>query len=134
MVGISIVPAVVMMTYIEAAGLAYFSKRRGWRVPFAHARQVACYAAVGWIPAVVLFDAFLRFQLGPAVNIASNPRGSGTVATLIFEFSSLITRYEIVDEAIAAGIAMLGFELLVWLGVNQVRYANGLRQMPEAAA
>ena len=111
--GMAAAKTVLIMTYIESVGVTFFSARRGWRVPFRSAERLTCYASVGWIMAAVvlagltlldhsgLFERWVRSWLG---------RWSP-------EFRLLL-------GVVAFGAAVMGFELLVWTGVRQVRFAN----------
>ena len=100
-------------TYIEALGITFFSYRRGWRVPFELAERVACYASVGWMPAVLLLS-----QVQVAVDRGLlyrwwNPQwGPYTLAI------------DVVLSAVLLSIGVLWFEILIWIGVRKVRYGN----------
>lgn len=104
--------AMTVMTYIEAAGVTWFGRRRGWPVRFATAERVACYASVGWLPsAAVLSLAQGLAERGLAANYWPSGWGPYPVGF---------------DLAISAGlvaVSVVWFEALVWLGVRQVRYA-----------
>ena len=107
------VNAVLIMTYVETLGVTFFSYRRGWRVPFATAERVACYASVGWVPATVVMA---------GIHLALETR------TLqrwwLIHFSQWTADYTLGLWAVGFGLAILGFESLVWLGVRRVRYGN----------
>ena len=105
-------------TYIEVLGVMFFSKRKGWRVPFELAEQVACYASVGWIPAIALMA---------AIQILYE---RGFIATWWYAYwgSSYTMKIDFVTD-IALSIAVftvsiLWFETLVWLGVRKTCFAN----------
>lgn len=100
------------LTYVEALGVAYFSRQRGWRVTWKTAERIACYAALGWVPAA----AVLLVLRGLCVDdrLAASTLLSPPLWRLVV-WSAL------------GGAAILGFETLVWLGVREVRYANAER-------
>lgn len=104
---------VVFLTYIEAFGVAYFSRKRGWRVPWPLAERVACYAAIGWVPAAIILWKLNDLILdGSIKHWWPQQLGPWTLRT------------EVLVLTLAGGIGILWFETLVWLGVRQVRYAN----------
>jgi hypothetical protein len=103
----------IVLTYVEAAGVAWFSRRRGWRVPFALAERIACYAAVGWMPAGLVLAAVQALaERGTAVNWWPATWGPYP-AHLDLAFSAAFL-----------GISILWFETLVWLGVRKARFAG----------
>lgn len=106
LIAFAVAVAVVLLTYIEAAGVTYFSSRHGWRVPFRLAEQIACYAAPGWLPAAAIFGVVLIVDLPAGLTAYLDPTG------MLIVYVSLL------------GVSMLGFETLVWLGVRQCRFAN----------
>ena len=108
-------PAILVLTYIEVLGVAWFSQKRSWRVPPHLSERLACFASVGWLPGMVV--------LGVVMNLSR----SG----LLYElwWSIALTRDWAAEctwaTTILAGVAaMLGFESLVWLGVRQMKFAN----------
>lgn len=104
--------ALLMLTYIEAAGVAYISRRRGWRVSRHLAERIACYASVGWIPAgLVLLKVFL-WHTQPAM------RGPFNL------FHGDARDYPWMVSVGAASI--LWFEWLVWFGCRRLKFANGV--------
>ncbi len=105
-----------VLTYVETLGVTGFSRRRGWRVPFGLAERVACYASVGWFGAAAVVAIALR--LGEAGALQAAVRATG---------ARWHDDYRLVAAALTVGVALLGFELLVWAGVGQVRYANTRR-------
>src|SRR5262249_5559751 len=110
--------AVIGMTYIEALGVSFFSRRRGWRVPWRLAERVVCYAAVGWIPATMLcVKAFMLVPSGYFFRLGH--RWGGSWDTL-----------EVFVPVIVLSLSVLWFETLVWLGARQMRFANEESQKP----
>ncbi|MEO1236515.1 MAG: hypothetical protein AAFX76_06980 [Planctomycetota bacterium] len=111
------------MTYVEACGVTLFSWRRKWRVPFATAERVTCYASVGWVVAAAV-GAVL-------VVVAGDGRAEAWTAALIGHWDA---DYRLFLVAVGFGAAVLGFEMLVWTGVRQVRFGNRpARKFHEAA-
>ncbi len=110
-------------TYVEAFGVAFFSTRKGWRVPVALAEQVACYASVGWVIAVATL---IWLQI-----LAEN----GVLANLLVDlwpqpWGPYGLAVDVVLTAAAVGLSILWFEMLVWFGVRRVRYANPSQYKP----
>ncbi len=115
--------AVLLLSYIEAAGVTFFSRQRGWRVPFRLAERLVCYAAVGWLPAAA------GMML---VNVAWQ---SGALADTLRPWlpaSGLVPATSVVPIILVAnaGLLMMLFEAWVYLGVRQVRYANAPKTRP----
>ncbi|MEM8737481.1 MAG: hypothetical protein AAGG38_03245 [Planctomycetota bacterium] len=104
---------VLGMTYLEAAGVTFFSWRRGWRVPFGTAERVTAYASVGWVVAAVVLGGFLA--LADRQWIADE---------LGVRLERWIPYYRYLLAAAGFGAAVFGFEILVWTGVRRVRFGN----------
>jgi len=102
----------LLLTYIEVLGVVTFSRRRGWRVPFASAERVCCYASVGWLPGVIV--------AGVGVSLV-DMHGLGRPW---FEHLLGLVRVGWLLYGVLFIVAMLWFETLVWIGVRRVRYAN----------
>lgn len=102
------------LTHIEILGVAFFSWRRGWRVPWRLAERVACYAAIGWIPAVIIWSELALVFWRSWDNPWWWPRWFGQPHP---EGQQIVV-------LIMAAITMLMFETLVWLAVRQVRFGN----------
>lgn len=116
------VVAINTLTYIEMLGVTAFSKRRGWRVPFHLAERVCCYASVGWLPGVVLagVGVGLLQVYGPGRPWYEHLLGLIRVGWLFY--GGLFV------------LSLLWFETLVWIGVRQVKYANGWPDARSGAA
>lgn len=108
-----VVVSLYLLSYVEALGVVYFARRRGWRVPFRLAERVVCYATVGWVPAAILMGLALdRYVAGDIDRWMSRLLGAwGPLQSI--ELLVLV-----------GAVAMLWFELLVWIGVRQTKYAN----------
>jgi predicted RNA-binding Zn-ribbon protein involved in translation (DUF1610 family) len=105
------------MTYVEAAGVAYVGRRDGWRLGWREAERVACYASVGWPPAGAVIAKVLIVQ-EEHMRTGFWPRWWPQAW-----FPASVSSDVIAVAVIACG-AVMGFELLVWLGVQRVRYGN----------
>ena len=104
---------VLLFSYVEAAGLWFFSRRRGWRVPFRRAERIVAYASVGWLPAAALLAAAAPALAGPGAD-AFGQRLLGAPHPLLGPLLLLAL----------LGAAGLAFETLAWVGVRRLRYAN----------
>jgi hypothetical protein len=102
-----------LLSYIEAVGVVYFSRKRSWRVPFRLAERLVCYTSVGWIPAAIVVGwALGRFQ-------------DGSLDRWMRQLLGTWGTWQSVELLVLIGaVAMMWFEVLVWLGVRQTRYAN----------
>lgn len=104
---------VLIMTYIETVGVTFFSRRRGWRVPFGLAERVTCYASVGWVVAAGV--------LAPLVGLYEAGVFQQWVVGVIGRWEP---EYRWLLGAVGFGAAVLFFETLVWTGVRKVRFGN----------
>lgn len=105
--------SVVLLSYIEGAGVTYFSRQRGWRVGWRTSERLVCYAAVGWLPAaMVLAKVWIMRRQGVLERwMPVHP----SISPLIVDMLILL---------IITGLSILWFETLVWLGVRQTRHGN----------
>ena len=104
---------VVALSYLEAGGVTFFSRRRGWRVPFRLAERVVCYASPGWFVAA-----------GGLMYLAKLHHGEDLVPLLSAVSGSLGPQLVPAVFAAAGGLTLMGFECLVYVGGRQVRVAN----------
>ncbi len=115
-----LVATMIVASYVEALGVAFFSRRRGWRMGLRRAEQVACYAAIGWMLAPLLHELWWRTFLHFVVlrhawrRLAELPGGRW------------------IGLAVVLGMAALAFEWFVFLGMRQVRYGNSLGRKTES--
>ncbi len=115
LVAITIVAALVLLflTWVECLGIRFFAARRSWRLTGAMVWQVCAHASVGWLAA------------GPCVWIAllltSTLAGSTQMIAGVVSVRDLIGG-GLIFTAVLVG--MLAFEVLVYLGVRQCRFAN----------
>ncbi len=117
--------SVLLLSYTEAGGVAFFSRQRGWRVPFSVAERVVCYASPGWLPAAAALIVVHHYASGPwLVGWLEPLTGSRTLARQLIPAAYILI----------GGLAILGFESLVYIGVRQVRFANRPAHRPRFAA
>lgn len=105
--------AIVVLTWTEAAGLTYFSKRHGWRVPWRVAQRVAAFSAVGWVPGVAALFVLMVVNERGIIRAGMPPNWQ-----VMWDFVNLPVFVAVM------GVSIMWFETLVWLGVRQVRYGN----------
>lgn len=104
---------VIVLSYIEALGVTFFSRRRDWRVPFNLAERLVCYASIGWVPAAAAMGVIYRLL------------ANGTLDRWMQRLLGVWGPWQAVALWMMAGsVAMLGFEVLVWTGVRQTKHAN----------
>lgn len=106
------------LTYLEMLGVAAFSKRRDWRVPFHLAERVCCYASVGWLMGVLIAEVGAWLMVGFAIDKSWFDHPLGLVRVGWILYGALFF------------LSLLWFETLVWIGVRQVRYANAWPESP----
>lgn len=109
--GLAAAAAVVVLAYVEAFGVAFFSRRRGWSVPLAVAERIVCYASPG-----LLLAALLLMKLRVALVVWAMPMPTWLAATP--------GGAEIPLLSLAFAMTVLGFEVLVYTAVRRVRFAN----------
>ena len=105
----------LLLTLIEWLGIQFFANRRGWRLTPLAAWQVVAHASIGWVATA----ATSLIGLIAWLNLS------------FFGFAGEISRLPGVSDWLVLGVpatgALLGlliFELLVYTGVRQCRYAN----------
>ncbi len=101
------------LTAIEAAGVRFFGRRRGWRITWPIAWQACSHASVGWLIAVVL-------------SVASH---IAWLNITYFGLSGWMQRRA--GDYVQIGVVFAGFfggllifEVLAYRGVRRCRYAN----------
>ncbi|MFW5681400.1 MAG: hypothetical protein ACOC1G_00195 [Phycisphaeraceae bacterium] len=112
-VAMAVVKSVILLTYVEVLGLSFFSRRRGWRVSLDRAERLGGYASVAW-PAAAAVLASIHALEQRGVLAGAWERWIG-----MWSFSAKLGVL-----VAAAGVAMLWFEWLCWLGAQRIRYAN----------
>lgn len=113
LIGMATAKGALLFSYIEAAGLWFFSRRHGWRMPFARAERIVAYASVGWLPAAAVLTAAAPALAGPgARSLGQHLLGSPHPMLGPLLLLALL------------GAAGLAFETLAWVGLRRLRYAN----------
>lgn len=113
MAAVFIAPPV--MIYVEAMGITYFSRRREWRVPWHVAERVVLYASPAFTLVIVTMSVLWELLDGDLLRhwlINAGPTASLTLGVIVYALS------------------VLWFEVIVWLGVRQVRFANAPPRSP----
>ena len=105
--------SVIGLSYIEAVGVVFFSRKRGWRVPMRLAERIVCYCSLAWVPAAGVMGVMLMLHDRGLIDRAM----TGLLGTWQ-------TWQSIGLMVLVGAVAMLWFEVLVWLGVRQTRHAN----------
>lgn len=111
--GLIVCDSVIVLSYIEAAGVAYFSRRRDWRVPMRLAERLVCYCSIGWVPAAGV--------MGLAVWLETSNIIQRWMTRLLGHWEPLQSLGLLV---LVGAVAMMWFEVLVWIGVRQTKHAN----------
>jgi len=105
--------SVMVLSYIEALGVVFFSRRRGWRVRMRLAERIVCYCSIAWVPAALV------------VGLALILNAQGMIDRAMRGLLGVWGTWQSVELMVLIGaIAMLWFEILVWIGVRQTRHAN----------
>lgn len=105
---------IVALTYVEALGVTYFSRRRGWRVSFRLAERLVCYCAIGWVPVAIV--------MGITMGLYADGRLDGWMSGLLGVWGP----WQSLELLVLIGaVSLLWFEMLVWVGVRQTKHANG---------
>ncbi len=117
-----VVLSVVVLSYIEAVGVVYFSRRRGWRVTYRMAERIVCYCSIAWAPAAGVIGGALMLNADGGIDRAMKSLIGVWGAWQSIELMVLI-----------GAVAMLWFEILVWIGVRQTRHANAHPRAPHKA-
>jgi len=115
------------LTLIEHAGVRFFAARRGWRLSIRAAWQVCGHASVGWalapvaafVSLVVLTTLARFFGVGP--NGVFRLRLGATLEIGPIGWADLTYAVILIGSA-AAGL--VAFEVLVYIGVRECRFAN----------
>ncbi|MEM6553554.1 MAG: hypothetical protein AAF750_15670 [Planctomycetota bacterium] len=111
--------AIFGFAYIETLGVAFFARRRKWRVPFPNAERLVLYAAPGWLPATALTLEAFRFLDSQSLQKLLNQLGLSLPPRSTMLIDPVYLLY-----AVAFGFAVLAFESLVWAAVRTSKFAN----------
>ena len=117
--------AFYFLTFVEHAGIRFYSRRRGWRIPRGLAWEICLHASIGWILA-----SFLCI-VGLAITFLLGKRIADGVVWVLNAFGDKSTAPETIITwiGIAFGFGgalagLLWFESLVYLGVRRCKFAN----------
>lgn len=109
-----------LLTMIEDRGIRFFGKQRGWRITREVSGAVCAHASIGWVIGGILVFTALSLNFGQTW-------GSG--AGLIRRVTGLMYYVQWVPVAALGFFAgMLVFEILVYVGVRECRFANPPRR------
>lgn len=103
----------LLLTWVECVGIRFFAARRAWCLTPAAAWQVCAHASVGWLAA------------GPCVWAALLL--TSTLAGNTQTIFGIVSVHDLIGGGLvftAVLLGMLAFEVLVYLGVRQCRFAN----------
>ncbi len=111
--------AIAVLSQIEASGIQFFGKRRGWRITPTAADAICGHASIGWLIGALLW-------------------GAGALAVDSGLVARVLTSVDFADPYISAWIrallpasgffvGLLIFEFLVYFGVRRNRFANRSR-------
>lgn len=112
-----------LLTWVEVVGIRFFSRRRGWRLTRAGSWQVCAHASYGWLISGVLPLLLLSTLFGVQRVFGVAPGGSFSLAPI---WNTRLAWYEVVGVGgplVGYFVGMLAFEMLVYRGVRQCRYA-----------
>lgn len=99
--GFAALAGLMLLTYIEQAGIQMYGRVHRRRITRAVAETVCAHACVGWLTGAVL----VWMALGVAMLMGDELLGLTLVPVALF-------------------LGLLHFEMLVWIGVRRCRYAN----------
>lgn len=99
--GFAALAGLMLLTYIEEAGIQMYGRVHRRRITRAVAETVCAHACVGWLTGAVL----VWVALGVAMLMRDELLGLTLVPVALF-------------------LGLLHFEMLVWIGVRRCRYAN----------
>ncbi len=104
------------LTVVESLGIQFFGRRRGWRITPDVAAAVVCHASPGWLTAGVL--SAVGWMVGQALDQSNWVDLPGAFPGFLSTPSFMLANGGFL-------VGLLHFEVLVWLGVRNMRYANG---------
>lgn len=110
-----------VLTVIEQHGIRFWGPRRGWRITPAIAKVICAHASVGWLVGSVL--AVVGHALGWVLSDMTNHGNYG-----ILRGPMQLAPISLPAIALIAG--MLHFEILVYIGMTRMKFANRPRPTP----
>jgi hypothetical protein len=116
----------LILTWIEQRGIRFFAARRGWRLTKPAAQQICAHASIGWLLCGLLSLLFLATLFSLARLFGLSPGGVLDLrpyVDLSFHWGDLVPLLGLGGSYF---LGMLAFELLVYAGVRECRYAARL--------
>ncbi|MEZ6234703.1 MAG: hypothetical protein R3B68_10990 [Phycisphaerales bacterium] len=113
--------SLAFLTAIEQRGIRFWGPRRGWRITPAIAKVICAHASVGWLVGSVL--AVAGHALGWVLSDMTNHGNYG-----ILRGPMQLAPISLPAIALIAG--MLHFEILVYIGMTRMKFANRPRPTP----
>lgn len=115
-----------ILTWIEQRGIRFFAARRGWRLTKPAAKQICAHASIGWLLCGGLSLLFLSTLYTFARFFGIAPGGTIDLRPYI----NVTLHWGDIVPLVGLGgsyfLGMLAFELLVYAGVRECRYATRL--------
>lgn len=105
----------LLLTEIEARGVSFFSRRRGWRMPRDLSRAIGAHAAATWWVSAV------GLSLGLWVT---GPLSAWLTRVAPASWQMVLPPLEVVPSLAGFTVGMLVFETVVYTGVRACRFAN----------
>lgn len=115
--------ALYVLTFIEERGIRFWGPRRGWRITPTIARVVCAHACVGWVLGSVL--AVAGHLVGRGLLEYTNQHNVGA-------FRGPMQLAPISLPVLGLVVGMLTFEILVYIGMGRMKYANRERPASDA--
>jgi hypothetical protein len=125
-----------LLTWIEYRGVRFFARQRGWRLTKEAAWQVCCHASAGWILVGLLPLFGMSLMFAATYWLGWAPKGVIDLSGALGPLVPLIGIQGLVTGVLTIGGALLGlliFELLVYIGVRQCKFAATIGPAPAPA-
>lgn len=104
------------LTWIEERGVRFFGARRGWRITPEVALTICAHASIGWVFGSLLVFLVIACFFTPTFNAGA------TLNQRVNLLRFLVTWVPAGGLSLFAGL--LAFEMLVYVGVRECRFAN----------
>jgi hypothetical protein len=130
---VGVAGVLALLTWIEHVGIRFVASKRKWRLTKNAATQIVMHASVGWLAGASTnsFLIPLLFTLigGLGRRLAGQP--TGRLSNLVFQ--SITIGWSLVAIGMFAGffVAMLWYEILVYIGVRACKFAADLPPDPD---
>ncbi len=110
----SFIALLMVMTWIETRGVRLFGRQRAWRITPAVAWSVCTQASFGWIVGAAVAMVVVP-PLAPLLGVVQDLPGADVLVPGRGPRNAL---------ALLIVLPVLGFELLVYVGIRRCRFAN----------